>query len=85
MSVYNPGMYRYALTELFAREGINNPYQLQVRLGITYTGAKRLFDKSQGEHCMTLNTINKICTAFNCAPGDLYAPEGQAKKRARKK
>ncbi len=61
--------------------GVNSSYELQHALDVVPTVALRLW-RGQVTR-FSVETLDKLCAAFSCQPGDLlvYVPE---KKKARK-
>lgn len=56
--------------DLAKRAGIDNPYQLQKILDVSYPTAARLFDGSS--EAVYMETIGLLCEVLNCEPGDLF-------------
>jgi putative transcriptional regulator len=76
------GMVELRIREVAARRGITNAYQLQKAMGTLPTTAARLW---RGEMtAISFETIDALCAALDCEPGDLIV-RVKAKKGARRK
>jgi DNA-binding Xre family transcriptional regulator len=70
-SFYLPtGMIKTRIHELALSNQVRNAYQLQKLLSVSPSMAARLF--KDDVHLIGLQTIESICTAFSCNPGDLF-------------
>jgi putative transcriptional regulator len=60
-------------------------YWLAKETGISHTTLWRL--KKARAYGITLDTLEKICNALNCQPGDILrlAPDSKAKKKSSKR
>ncbi|HKR02871.1 MAG TPA: helix-turn-helix transcriptional regulator [Pyrinomonadaceae bacterium] len=71
------------IRELAEAKGITTAYQLQKAAGLSPSMAARLF-RDEVE-MIALRTIESLCGAFECQPGDLFtAPNGKSKAKAKK-
>lgn len=61
---------RIMVKDLAKRVGIDNPYQLQKILDVSYPTAARLFDGSS--EAVYMETVSLLCEVLNCEPGDLF-------------
>ena len=77
------GMITTRIQELARGRGFENAHQLQKATGLSSSMAARLFhDEVEG---LKLSTIERLCRALGCAPGDLFAVaagNGSAARRA---
>jgi len=60
----------FKIREVAEDRGITTAYQLQKAMGINPGMAARLW--KQSAKGITLRTINALCEALNCQPGDLF-------------
>jgi len=64
-------------------KGITTAYQLQKAAGLSPSMAARLF-RDEVE-MIALRTIESLCGAFECTPGDLFTPaNGKPRAKAKK-
>jgi putative transcriptional regulator len=75
------GMIKSRVREVAEAHGIASSYALQHTLGVAPTVAARLWQDKVTR--FSVETLNKLCEAFNCQPGDLliHIPD---KKKGRK-
>ena len=69
----------FRIREIAEDRGITTAYQLQKAMGINPGMAARLWKHSAKG--ITLRTINAICDALNCQPGDLFEYRPKVKAR----
>lgn len=69
------------IRETAEAKGIKTAYQLQKKAGLVPSTAYRLFN-NQASH-ITLETLERICTALDCDPGVLIV-RGDKTVRAKK-
>lgn len=71
--------YEFRIKELAIENGITNAYQLKVFADIN----KRTADSIWREEVVgiQLKTVDKLCFAFGCKPGDLYRVKQKRKKK----
>ena len=69
------------INERCKAQGIKTAYQLQKKAGLTPPTAYRAFNNDVKQ--FTIETLEKLCTALECAPSDLLVPVVEAKKRGR--
>lgn len=71
------------IKELAEAKGITTAYQLQKAAGLSPSMAARLF--RDDVEMIALRTIECLCGAFECKPGDLFtAKNGRSKNKAKK-
>lgn len=71
------------IRELAVAKGITTAYQLQKAAGLSPSMAARLF-RDEVE-MIALRTIESLCGAFECAPGDLFTTaNGKSKGKAKR-
>lgn len=71
------------IRELAEAKGITTAYQLQKVAGLSPSMAARLF-RDEVE-MIALRTIESLCRAFECTPGDLFnATNGRPRAKVRK-
>jgi DNA-binding Xre family transcriptional regulator len=71
------------IRELAEAKGITTAYQLQKAAGLSPSMAARLY-RDEVE-MIALRTIESLCGAFECEPGDLFtSANGKPKARAKK-
>ena len=76
------GMVRLRIKEVAVRRGIKTAYGLQKAMNVPPGTAARLW---RGQMAMIgLQTIETLCEALGCEPGDLIVRENAAKASARK-
>ena len=76
-------MIQTRIRELAEAKGITNAYQLQKAAGLSPSMAARLF-RDEVE-MIALRTIESLCGAFECQPGDLFTTaNGKPKTKAKK-
>lgn len=63
-------MIKTRIHELALSNQIKNAYQLQKALSVSPSMAARLF--KDDVQLIGLQTINSICSAFSCNPGDIF-------------
>lgn len=56
--------------EVAERNGVKSSYELQHRLAVAPTVALRLWRGEVTRY--SLETLNRLCNAFDCQPGDLF-------------
>lgn len=61
-------MIKIKIAELATKHNVTSAYQLQNRLQVSPSVASRLFKGDIDK--IGINTINKICFAFECQPND---------------
>lgn len=69
------------IREVAEKRGITNAYQLQKALSTLPGTAARLWRSEM--KMISLDTIDNLCAAFDCEPGDLFqrkSPSSKAKK-----
>ena len=54
--------------ELAESKGINNPFVLSDRTGLAYANCWKMWKGKQTR--IDLNTIDRLCEALECKPGD---------------
>jgi DNA-binding Xre family transcriptional regulator len=70
------------IRELANKRGITTAYQLQKAAGLSPSMAARLF-RDEVE-MIALRTIESLCRALDCQPGDLFTlPIGKPKVKAK--
>lgn len=71
--------------EVAEKKGISTAYQLQIAANLSPTVAASLW-KGEASR-LSLQTINALCTALKCTPGNLfqYERDGETAKPATKK
>jgi putative transcriptional regulator len=77
-------MIEVRIDELLVQRG-RTFYWLAKETGISHTTLWRL--KKARAYGITLDTLEKICNALNCQPGDILrlAPDPKAKKKSSKR
>lgn len=77
-------MIEVRIDELLEKRG-RTFYWLAKETGISHTTLWRL--KKAKAYGITLDTLEKICNALNCQPGDILrlAPDPKAKKKSSKR
>ena len=71
------------IKELAEAKGITTAYQLQKAAGLSPSMAARLF-RDEVE-MIALRTIESLCVAFDCQPGELFTSmNGKSKIKAKK-
>ncbi|HEX8351952.1 MAG TPA: helix-turn-helix transcriptional regulator [Pyrinomonadaceae bacterium] len=66
------------IRERCAAQGIVNAHQLAEKAGLTAPTAYRAFNNDIKQ--LTLATLEKLCTALDCEPGDLLVRTDKKKK-----
>jgi putative transcriptional regulator len=66
-----------SLEALCARRGIQSNQELAGKAGMQQVTLSRIL---HGKHAATMNTIDKICGALECQPGDILQWVPDAKK-----
>lgn len=61
------------INEIAKERGIKNSYQLGKKAKLPPTSASRLFRNKASQ--INLKTLDKLCIALNCQPGDLFVKE----------
>jgi DNA-binding Xre family transcriptional regulator len=76
-------MVRLRIQEIAQERGITTAYQLQKLMEVPPMTASRLW---KGEmEMVALKTIDALCEALSCEPGDLFTREGQITKPSKSK
>jgi DNA-binding Xre family transcriptional regulator len=65
------------IRERCAAQGITNAHQLAEKAKLTAPTAYRAFNNDIKQ--LTIATLEKLCTALNCEPGDLLVIVGKKK------
>jgi len=74
-------MLEIKIRELCEKQGIKNPYQLQIAADLAPNTAARLF-RNEIKH-FTIETLDKLCLGLNCTPNDFLIaaqPKAQINK-----
>ncbi len=58
------------IKEVAEKKGIDTAYKLQKKAGLSPSTAYRLFNNNAPH--INLKTLEKICFALDCKPGDLF-------------
>ncbi len=66
------------IREMAESQGIKNAYQLRIRAKLAPATASRCFSNELS--LITFDTLEKLCDAFNCEPGDLFTKKKSPKK-----
>jgi putative transcriptional regulator len=74
-------MIRIHISQVAEQRGITTAYQLQKALALPPSMAARLWKGELGK--VATSTLDKLCEAFDCQPGDLLSYVA-AKKKNRK-
>jgi DNA-binding Xre family transcriptional regulator len=72
------------IRELAEKVGINNPLVLSKRSGLAYANCYKLWHDQQTR--IDLTTIDSLCEALECEPGDfILRVKAEGKKKAKAK
>ena len=69
--------------ETAEERGVKTAYQLQKKAGIAPSTAYRFFNNKATQ--LTIETLEKICSALDCNPGDLIVRDGQSARTKQSK
>ncbi|HEX8072282.1 MAG TPA: helix-turn-helix transcriptional regulator [Pyrinomonadaceae bacterium] len=70
------------IREQCTAQGITNAHQLAEKAKLTAPTAYRAFNNSIKQ--FTIATLEKLCTALDCGPGDLLVITGKKNKHGQK-
>lgn len=62
-------MIKFKIREVAKKRGITSAYQLQKAMGIHPGAASRLWSRAEG---LNFKTLDAICQALDCDPGELF-------------
>ena len=62
-------MIELRIRELAEGRGINNPFSLAKESGVAYSNCYKLWNNQQ--KMIGLDTLERLCEALNCEPGDI--------------
>jgi DNA-binding Xre family transcriptional regulator len=68
--------------EVAEGKGIDSPYALSKATGLAYSNCHKMWNDQQS--FISLDTIDRLCEALDCEPGDLLVRTGSAKKAKRR-
>jgi DNA-binding Xre family transcriptional regulator len=73
-------MIELRVRELAEQRGITNPFSLSKESGVAYSNCYKLWN---GQHKMiSLDTIDRLCDALKCEPGDIIVKVPANARRA---
>lgn len=80
---------REAMVELRVKQlaegkGIDNPFSLSRESGVAYANCYKIWNSQQ--KMIGLDTLDRLCEALNCEPGDILirAPAGARRAKTRR-
>ena len=71
------------IREIAEKSGIKTAYQLQKKADLAPSTAYRFFKNNASQ--ITLETLEKICSALECDPGDLIVREEKSTQTKKSK
>jgi putative transcriptional regulator len=78
----SPAMIELRVREVAEQKGINNPLSLSKESGIAYANCHKIWNNQQ--KMIGLDTIDRLCNALNCEPGDILVRVDSKAKSTRK-
>jgi putative transcriptional regulator len=76
-------MVELKIKEVAEQRGINNPFTLSQVSGLAYASCHRIWN---GQPAMIgLDTIDRLCEALNCEPGDILVRTTTGKRKMKRK
>lgn len=69
--------------EVAERKGINNPLALSKESGIAYANCYKIWSGQQ--KMISLDTLDRLCGALGCEPGDILVRAGGDKVDSKRK
>jgi DNA-binding Xre family transcriptional regulator len=78
-------MLRFRLRQIAEKKGITTAYQLQEAMRIRPGTAAKLWKKGNSpREGISFGTIEKLCNALGCRPGDLFEYEPLVSKKEKR-
>ena len=74
-------MVELKVRELAEQKGINNPLVLSRESGLAYANCHKLWNSRQ--KMISLDTIDRLCEALDCEPGDIFVRVTGSKRKTR--
>ena len=76
-------MVELRVREVAEGKGINNPLALSKESGIAYANCYKIWNGQQ--KMIGLDTIDRLCEALGCEPGDILVRTADSKRKAKGK
>jgi DNA-binding Xre family transcriptional regulator len=76
-------MIELRVREVAERKGINNPLSLSKESGIAYANCHKIWNNRQ--QMISLATIDRLCEALSCDPGDILVRADDSKAKSKRK
>jgi DNA-binding Xre family transcriptional regulator len=73
-------MVELRVREVAERKGISNPLALSKESGIAYANCHKIWNNQQ--KMIGLDTLDRLCAALDCEPGDILVRLGDKKARS---
>ena len=74
-------MVKLEVRELAEQRGINNPLVLSRESGLAYAVCHKIWNGQQTR--ISLDTIDQLCEALECEPGDIFVRVAGSKRKIR--
>ena len=76
-------MVELRVKEVAERKGINNPFSLSKESGIAYANCYKIWNGQQT--MIGLDTLDRLCDALGCEPGDILVKVPESTRRAKRR
>lgn len=73
-------MIELRIREVAEGRGISNPFSLAKESGVAYSNCYKLWNNQQ--KMISLDTLERLCAALSCEPGDILVRVQTTKHRA---
>jgi DNA-binding Xre family transcriptional regulator len=73
-------MIELRVREVAEERGITNPFSLSRESGVAYANCYKLWSGQQ--KMISLDTLDRLCEALSCEPGDILVKSPASRRRA---
>jgi DNA-binding Xre family transcriptional regulator len=74
-------MIELRVKEVAEKRGIDNPFSLSRESGIAYANCHKIWNGQQT--MIALDTLDRLCSALDCEPGDILVRASTGTRRAK--
>ena len=76
-------MVELRVKELAVEKGIDNPFSLSKESGIAYANCYKIWNNQQT--MIGLDTLDRLCDALGCEPGDILVKVPKSARRSKRR
>lgn len=76
-------MIELRVKELAEEKGIDNPFALSKQSGVAYANCYKIWNNQQ--KMIGLDTLDRLCEALGCGPGDILIKVPASARRAKRR